>query len=351
MFNVQATPICAGASLVGGFTVIFLGVLAANEAYHANHKNDGPASPTEPELDSMSNNLDTKSEISYAYMPIVEKIWLDNRCEHDVVVNPFGTTVKAYQSAYVTGPSKVNETFWSREDAAGDRIGFWYKDYPETYSFIELNRMKLPDGKTTNPDKLFGPGMWMGHSSYSDWGGFALPSRVEARNADGTPACEDSGIKASYPLPIRTQNIENGDTFMCYFPNLRNEPINIKAGGFLCKPKTTNNLVTEPVKEILDHSCAWTGGLVPDSTPGSGSATGQVLPYRNQMFNLPNCRNACHNVVNYWCSDTCQQNWEAEHGSHGAGAFMSCKGNINTLSIQFCPETSKPGKCMDTYPV
>ena len=42
--NMLATPLCAGASLAGSFTVIFLGVLAANEAYHANHKN-GPASP------------------------------------------------------------------------------------------------------------------------------------------------------------------------------------------------------------------------------------------------------------------------------------------------------------------
>lgn len=336
---------CFLITTVAGFLIVFLGVLAGGEIHWEIHKPHENA--VKPELGSTSPALDP-----YAYMPIVEKIWLDNRCEHDVVVNPFGTTVKAYQTAYVTGPSKPNITNWSRSDAEGDRISFWYKDYPETYSFIELNRQKLPDGKTTNPDKLFEPGLWMGHSSYSDWGGFALPSRVEAQNADGTPACEDSGIKTSYPLPISTQNVENGDTFMCYFPNLRNEPNNIKSGGFLCAPKQDpGHLVNTPVKEILDHSCAWTGGPDHDSHTGSGSATGGVLPYRNHMFNLPNCRNGCNNLVNYWCSEPCINKWEAENGSDGAGAFMKCKGNINTLSIQFCPETSLPGKCMDTYPV
>ena len=252
-------------------------------ACHPNNCNGGNPPPSPPPPPPPPTPPAT-----YNYDPIVKNIKLINNCAEEVTVDGW-QTISPGGTFIPSGPMQPTRT------TIGDRLDFWYTTAPiATYSFIELNL------NVNQRPGYFGPGTRIGHVSHSDYPGWSIPSQLKAMNADGSPSCDDSGFKTMYLPP---KKVDDG-SFACPYEALT-KPVQIG----LCSSTDFNQINTV----LKDNSRAWNGGnswtnTFENSGPSDNTAT------------------------QFWCNDACI--------NHNVGALVYCRGDIDLIEIQFCPDNA-----------
>lgn len=133
---------------------------------------------------------------------MVTEFWFNNKCDYDVELLDWATTIPAGTNKNIS---------WQRPAGLDQRIS-WRPKGGKSYDFIELNGAWTGQGASTGK----------GHWSYSTYNGFNMGSMFEALNPSGNGyACSDPGVKVDFgsaldPMLAPIKGVcQTGDGYSC----------------------------------------------------------------------------------------------------------------------------------------